>query len=325
MSEHTEQYQKQLSRMLQDPEGRAAISERLGMKLVQDNRDRARVLVMVPSYGNPKPDAQASWEVMIQQARTVANVHRPMIYGHSLVHWVRNEMAARAYQDCANGNIPGFDYILFIDDDIQVAPDALVRLLSHKKDIVSALCTKRADPPIPTLRIFDEKTGDFVQRLQWKQGGLIECDAAGTGMILISRHALDLIAEFYLDCAYETKLFGSTPEMMQLSAKRRERYANAPDERWRMNGLWFQTLPALNGCGEYGEDISFCLKARMCGLTIHCDTEVMPLHHGDYGYSIGDFFGYKRELIADMKAKGLYRDTEEEVPAPEEEKRVVLA
>jgi len=314
--ERIEGFRKQLSRMLQDADGRAVLSRALNIEFTGDTKraELPTVAILVPSYGSPKPSCMVAWEQMIAQARKVANIIQPRLFGHSIIHWVRNEMVARLYQE----NSP-FTHVLFIDDDIEPDPDALVRLLSHGKDIVGALCTRRADPPIPTLRIFDEKSGDFVQRFQWKQGELIEVDALGTGMILISKKALDAIADLYLNGGYEAYLTtwiaeqGGIPHPPDeawntsgLQALRKRQFSDTKDTRWLKNGMWFQTLPAVNGCGEYGEDISFCLKARLAGIPVYCDTNVTPLHHGDYGYGIADFFAHKRGVIEEAKRKGTY-------------------
>jgi GT2 family glycosyltransferase len=310
-------WKRQLQRMVKDEEGRQLLSQVFGMQFSSEDRSKLpTVAVLIPSYGTPKPECQVAWEQMIAEARKVANVHRPYLFGHSIIHWVRNEMIAKLYQD----DVP-FTHVLFIDDDIEPAPDGLVRMLSHGKDIVGALCTRRADPPIPTLRIFDEESGDFVQRFQWKQGGLIEVDALGTGMILISKQALDTIANLYLKCGYESYAAEWASKQLDVphapyeagspcavQALRQRQYKETKDQRWSKNGLWFQTLPAVNGCGEYGEDISFCLKARIAGIPVYCDTNVTPLHHGDYGYGIGDFFAHKRNIIEEAKRRGEYRD-----------------
>lgn len=291
-------YERQLDRMLRDPDGRQLICAKFGLRISDaQDRDCPTVAVLMPSYGNPKPAAEKALEIAIAQARQTVNVHRPLIYGHSIVHWVRNEMIGRLLQN----RVP-FTHVLFVDDDIEIAPDSITRLLSHGKDIVGALCTVRHDPPIPTLRDFHEATGEVVQRRHWKPGELLHVDALGTGMMLISREALDKIGEFYLSCGFERVMFGNSPKLEDLSAKRRAEFTNSRDERWHMNACWFQTLPALSGRGEYGEDISFCLKARYCGIPVYCDTNVQPLHHGDYGYGVHDFLAYQHGLMEQQKA-----------------------
>ena len=133
--------------------------------------------------------------------------------------------------------------------------------------------------------------------MHWKKDELLQVDGLGTGMMLISRGALDKISDFYLSCGYEKMLFGDGEKIESLAAKRLWEFNDKRDERWWRNGCWFQCLPALNGRGEYGEDISFCLKARYCGIPVFCDTSVQPKHHGDYGYGVRDFLIHKQELM----------------------------
>jgi hypothetical protein len=289
-------WRRQLKRMTDDPEGRNLLRDSLGVQFV-DPKDAQRptVAILVPSYGAVKPRMMEACERMVAYSRKTANVYQPWIFGHSLISWVRNELLARTI----SADRP-FTHVLFMDDDIVPEEDSLVRMLSHGKDIVGALCTKRTDPPVPNIRHFDEASGEFFQVFQWKNHGeLIPVDAVGTGMMLLSRKAIDTVAEFYLNCGYERHQGMFTEEAAHaISAKRRGHYEQTHD------GLWFQLLPALSGKGEYGEDISFCLKAKFAGVQVYVDTAVTPQHLGEYGYSLPDFLSYKRELMAEAQHKG---------------------
>ena len=286
-------WERQIHRMVRDEDGRALLARMLGLRVAAPDNGPS-VVVLIPSLNNIKRNVEKAIEVMLHHTRqSGVLVHNVVVYGHSLVQWVRNEMVAQLYQ----ANSGRWTHVLFIDDDIEPEADSLVKLLSHGKDIVGALCTVRTDPPIITLRDFDESTGDFKTRMHWKKDELLQVDGLGTGMMLISRDALDKITEFYLSCGYEKMLFGDTEQVTALSAKRRAEFTDKRDERWWLNGCWFQCLPAMNGRGEYGEDIGFCLKAKHCGIPVYCDTSVQPKHHGDYGYGVRDFLFYKQELL----------------------------
>lgn len=269
-------WERQIHRMVGDEDGRALLTRMFGLR-VAPPANGPSVVVLIPSLNNIKRDVEKAIEAMVQH----------------MVHWVRNEMVAQLYQV----ETPRWTHVLFIDDDIEPQPDGLVKLMSHGKDIVGALCTVRTDPPIVTLRDFDEATGDFKTRMHWKKDELLQVDGLGTGMMLIARGALDKLSDFYISCGYEKMLFGETEKIAALAAKRLWEFNDKRDERWWRNGCWFQCLPALNGRGEYGEDIGFCLKARYCGIPVYCDTSVQPKHHGDYGYGVRDFLIYKQELV----------------------------
>lgn len=298
-SDRVQNWRRHLNRMVNDEDGRKLLSDVLDVHFVDtDTSDKPIVAILVPSYGNMKPEAEKAITAMVNYSRSKGTlVHAPRVLGHSVIHWVRNELVARLWQDDVK-----FTHILFIDDDISPDPDALERLLSHGKDIVSALCTKRADPPVPTTKEFTE-SGSVLQKLHWSNhGGLVEFDGTGTGMILISRKALDATTEFYMNCGWERKMgLGTEKQWARISKMRREQFEKADDPRWLKNGNWFDFLPALNGCGQYSEDISFCWKAKMCGIPVYVDTAVTPRHWGLYGYSFEDFIAYKHQLIQEQK------------------------
>lgn len=283
-------YARQLERMERDPDGQAMIAERYGLQFSKPEVSGPIVQILVPSYseGTPKTFENALHAMVDYSRSKGVNVYQPLIFGHSLISWVRNELVAKVIQ-----SKKPWTHVLFIDDDIVPEPDALVKLLSHGKDITSGLCTKRCDPPIPTIRSFDEATGDFHQMLQWQDHGkLIQVDAVGTGLMLISQKAVQEIGRYSINCEYEKKLYGDAPNFGDIGGKRLAHYLKTGD------ALWFQLLPALSGKGEYGEDIGFCLKARECGIGIFVDTTVTPKHLGTYGFSFDDFVSYRAEEIA---------------------------
>lgn len=75
-------------------------------------------------------------------------------------------------------------HILFSDDDMTYPEDALVRLLSHDKDIIGALYSVRRQPP--ALVIEYKKDSEIVNDEQAKSAEKIfECEAIGTGLMLV--------------------------------------------------------------------------------------------------------------------------------------------
>lgn len=176
-----------------------------------------------------------------------------------VIHWARNDLLTRRRPDA--------DYVLFCDDDIVVEKDTLERLLSHKKDIVAGLCTKRADPPEPVFRQWLDEIQNYGIIIDWPKGKLVEVDATGTGLLLISRKVIEEVAKSYYP------------------------YSNTG------NGFWFEFLRGPHGA-EWGEDVSFCWKARRLGFQIFVDTAVTPGHIGDYPYGVNDYLCYQDAVIA---------------------------
>lgn len=259
--------------------------------------ERPIVACLIPCYKTPHPKMQHAFAALAEHSRKqgVAMFARPIIQS-SVVHWTRNALIA----DLIKTGQP-FTHILFIDDDIVPQPDYLVRMLKHDKDIVAALCTRRQDPPIPNARLYNEESKRFEELWEWPDG-LVEVGAVGTGMMLISRTALQQSAEIYFQCLHEKALCGMSDEAAKVMSEAR---VKAFDED--ANGWWFRFLACENGVGELGEDIGFCWALRKyAGVKIYVDTTLQPEHMGDYGYSIRDFIDHRNPLVEDAKRKGRY-------------------
>jgi len=199
-------------------------------------------------------------------------------YHCAVVHWSRNELVMQMRPDA--------EWALFCDDDIVPEADYLDRLLSHGKDIVSGLCTRRTDPPEPTLRLWSDAVQNYEVVYEWpKENELIEIDAVGTGFLLVNRKVFKDMAEAYHPAIYKKN----------------------------GNGWWFENIKGPPG-GEWGEDISFSWKAQRIGYRVFCDTSVMPAHMGDYNYTVEDFYPWKEQVI--QRAGTGARIVERQIPEP---------
>lgn len=78
-------------------------------------------------------------------------------------------------------------YIFFLDSDIVLPSDALIRLLSHNLDIVSGLYFNWKFPHTPQAYI--EVNGLYKPILEYS--GLMEVDAVGAGCLLVKRSVFD--------------------------------------------------------------------------------------------------------------------------------------
>lgn len=80
------------------------------------------------------------------------------------------------------------DYIMFLDSDMVVPPDTLLRLLSHKTDIVGALYPKRRPPYQVTGENADGSPLDLGNGT-----GLVAADRLPTGCLLIDVRVFDVM------------------------------------------------------------------------------------------------------------------------------------
>lgn len=287
-------YARQLKRMIDDPLGRRVLEKALGAKMAAPGvlpGDMPLVAVLTPCYDHPHPMMTSATQAMLDFTRKsgVALAYPVGTQLSSAVHWSRNQLIASLIKSQRP-----YTHILFIDADIACPEDTILRLLSHGKDIVGALCTtKRNDHPVPNARLINLETDEVGTIWKWVAGALLgpgcapakHAFAVGTGVMLISREALQKTADAYFDCRYEIEIHGWDAGRVEQASKNRVELFDKTADAW-----WFRFLPARVGAPELGEDIFFCWHAKkFCDIDTYVDTSVLPAHFGDYGYTIKDF------------------------------------
>jgi len=227
-----------------------------------------------------------------------------------VVHWSRNRLIT---EQLLSGK--PWTHALLCDDDMVPREDDLIKLLSHKKDIIGGLCTRRNDPPVPTIRHFVAESGVFEQIWEWPLNHTFEVGGVGTGFMLVTRHALEQIAQAYFDCLWEKDFYEVSEAWVERERAKRLKHFDETK-----TAFWFRFLPAKAMAIEMGEDMSFCLMARKyCGLSIWCDSSVQPGHIGNYDFGIKDFLPYQKMIIEEAKKNGRYHDSPlpvSDAPAP---------
>lgn len=93
----------------------------------------------------------------------------------------RNEIVARALAVEDADPSMRCSHVFFMDDDVLCHPEALTKLLSHERPIVSGLYYAKTQVPTP-LVLHGEYDG--VAR-SWTPGDLVECAGHGMGLTLI--------------------------------------------------------------------------------------------------------------------------------------------
>lgn len=158
---------------------------------------------------------------------------------NSLVYDARNALAAQAVNEDA-------DYILWLDSDMTFEPDMLERMLADDKEIVCGLFFRRRPPFSPciykTLRADREYPERNVFEKQFAYPDeIFTVEGCGMAAVLMSTDVLRKIA---------------------LNEMRDGRKAIPP------------FVPLLG----FGEDLSFCIRAREAGCEIWCDPQIKIGH-----------------------------------------------
>lgn len=168
----------------------------------------------------------------------------------SLVYDARNNLSKQAVDG-------GFDRILWLDSDMKFDPDLFERLsadMDEGLDIVGGIYFSRKAPLVPVVY---QKVGYYHNE---------EDDSVTPAALNYYEYPKDEL----FPC--EGIGFGAVLVSVDLVKKVQDKH-----------GLPFS--PILG----FGEDLSFCVRARDVGATIYCDSRIKVGHVGQYVFSEGDY------------------------------------
>src|SRR5688572_26774169 len=165
----------------------------IGSDITRVEMDTARVIYLaVPTFGT------VSFEWYVHMMQHQAPMNRSVFQGGIVGQEVgdaRNVLADQAL-NYRHGSGWTASHIFFVDDDVLLPPNALIRLLSHKLPIVSGLYYAKTDTPQPLM--LNASLCGLVD--EWEPGALVPVDVHGMGCTLIEMKVFrDLIATGTLD------------------------------------------------------------------------------------------------------------------------------
>ena len=212
------------------------------------------VFIAMPCYDSVKINTMLSVIKLIQQlgkSGIEVGIHTMK---SPLIHQARNYLTSVFLTT-------EYQYLLFIDSDVEFEPEAVVRMMVAKKNIV---CTPyRVKSPDITKHVYTVEFKDPKNILVLAEG-LVEIEAGPTGLMLIDRKVFEKIIENRTDLKIINK---ATPN----AGKSHEFYYNFFD-------FGFKKGYAM------GEDVSFCKLARDNDFKIYANIESSTTHHGGYGW-----------------------------------------
>lgn len=162
----------------------------------------------------------------------------------------------------------GFDYIMWLDDDMIVPDDVIERLMAHNKDIVSGLYFGRKNfrPLLFDITPEDDENGDVVYSIKnhtdYPQSGLFLVDGVGFGCVLTKVEALKKIW-------------------------------NCPDE-----GIGKTCFDFIGGVGE---DLSFGIRCQRLGIQTWVDPTVKCGHLSEFVVTEEHWKAVKEQELAKEK------------------------
>jgi hypothetical protein len=145
---------------------------------VQPAKPRPVIVIGVPSFGMVHLYFMARYYNLRMPMNTIQK--HVYVVGKE-VGDARNEIVAKALSlEEADPSIR-CEKIFFLDDDVLVHPDALLKLLDRRRPIVSGLYYTKTSVPTP-LVLHGEFEGTASS---WTPGDLVECYGHGMGLTLI--------------------------------------------------------------------------------------------------------------------------------------------
>ena len=173
----------------------------------------------------------------------------------------------------------GFDYMLFVDADVEFKPEAVMRMLVPEKDIICTPYRNKEDPWISRYSVkFEDKNN--IKILEWD---LVEIEEGPAGLMLIHRSVFEKLMDKHPEL--KVNFNKATREKMNKEIGAVEDAIN----RYMYN-FWDTTFRLDTGEWK-GEDLAFCELAREAGFKIYANLDSWTTHHGSYGWKgrFGDY------------------------------------
>ena len=223
------------------------------------------VFIAMPCYDSVKINTMLSVVKLIQQlskSGIEAGIHTMK---SPLIHQARNYLTSVFLTT-------EYQYMLFVDSDVEFEPESVVRMLVSKKRIV---CTPyRVKSPDITKHVYTVEFKDPKNILVLAEG-LVEIEAGPTGLMLVERTVFERIIKNHPELKIKNK---ATPN----AGKSHEFYYN------------FFDFGFIDGYAM-GEDVSFCKLARDNDFKIYANIESSTTHHGSFAWK-GTFGESMKEI-----------------------------
>ena len=212
------------------------------------------VYIAMPCYDSVKINTMLSVIKLVQQLSKSGIEVGINTMKSPLIHQARNYLASVFLTT-------KYQYLLFIDSDVEFEPEAVIRMLVAKKEIICTPYRVKAEQlnkHIYTVEFKDPKTIPILP------GGLVEIEAGPTGLMLIDRKVFE-------------KIIKNNPEL-NIKNEAIPNPGKSHDFYYNFFDFGFSDNYTM------GEDISFCKLARENGFKLYANTASMTKHHGSYAW-----------------------------------------
>ena len=222
--------------------------------LNKSKEPKPSVFMAMPCYDSVKVNSMLSVIKLVQQLGKSGIECGINTYKSPLIHQARNYLTSVFLTT-------EYTHMLFIDSDVEFEPEAVLRMLVAKKDIICTPYRIKAEALTDQLYTvsFKDRKGILVL-----PGGLVEIEAGPTGLMLIDRQVFK-------------KIIKNHPE---LKLKNKAIYDPGASHEFYYNFFSFDFKDGYS----VGEDISFCRLAAANGFKLYANIQSPTVHHGSYAW-----------------------------------------
>ena len=228
-------------------------------------KQKPRVYIAMPCYDTMKV------ETCVSLLNTYAVLAKSGV--ECIFKSVKSSLVTHARNLLTTGFLAsGYDYMLFVDSDVEFSHEAVLRMLVPEKDIVVTPYRLKENPlkfryPVEHLNPNNIKILPF---------DLVELKSAPAGLMLIKK----IVFEKLMDKHPELKIEFDDDARKKMNAE----IGSMEDAIKRyMYNFWDTTFSLKTGEWK-GEDLSFCALVRDAGLKIYANLDSWTTHHGSWGF-----------------------------------------
>ena len=210
------------------------------------------VMIAMPCYDSVKVSTMISLIKLVQQLGKSGIQVSINTMKSPLIHQARNYLTSVFLTT-------DFTHLLFVDSDVEFEPEAVLRMLVAKKDVI---CTPYR---VKSLDVNQKMyTVELKKDAPLEPGDLIEITAGPTGIMLIHRDVFKKIIEKFPELKIKNSVFPQP----------------GPDHEYYYNFFEF----TFNEGYAAGEDVSFCRLVEKLGFKLYANTASPTQHHGSYAW-----------------------------------------
>lgn len=213
----------------------------------------------------------------------VMSVNRACVYAKEAGHDVEYAVLANALIDVQRSTSAsrflksGADALVMVDADMEFDAQDVVGLAQRAidcKGIVGSVASRREFGGGVNTRLVEGP------RFELGEDRLIDALHVGTGLIAISRAALEQMVE---------KLRDHPDPLWRIYQARATLERRAPEkEFWTFFANTVMPTEAEGGAVSFGEDVAFCRRATLAGVPLKCWIKPLVKHWGHHGFTPSD-------------------------------------